>query len=304
MYEGRIKQFEEMKLGMFVHFGLYSNIGMGEWYMHNENVPVEQYDKLVPKFKVKKNWAKGIIKTAKNLGAKYIVLTTRHHDGFSLYDTRGLTDYDVLHTPTKRDLIKEFVDECNKENILPFFYCTLIDWHHADFKNNFDKYLKFLFDSITLLCTNYGKIGGFWFDGAWFDKDIDWKLDKLYAIIRKYQPDAIISNNGGLESRGEVLNKEIDCTIFERGNPTTNNKLDEKHRAKEMCQVLNDHWGYFKKDHNYKSVETLLNNYKICLENNANFLLNIGPKGNGSVRFIDKSIMKKLGKKIKNYNID
>lgn len=302
MVETRIEKFEKMKLGMFVHFGLYSNVGKGEWYMHNENVPAEEYDKLMSKFRVKKNWAKGIVSTAKKLGAKYIVLTSRHHDGFSLYDTKGLTNYDVMHTPTKRDLIKEFVDECNKQDIMPFFYCTLIDWHHKDFKNNFDKYLKFLFDSIKLLCTNYGKIGDFWFDGTWFDKNVDWKLDELYAIIRKYQPDAIISNNGGLKNRGEILNKEIDCTIFERDYPTKDNSADDKHRAKEMCQVLNDNWGYCKKDFNYKSVETLLNDYSLCRENNANFLLNIGPKGDGSVRHIDKTIMKKLGKKIQLYN--
>ena len=300
IYE-RIENFKKYKKGLFVHFGLYSMVGKGEWYMHNEDVPPSEYDMLVSKFNVRKNWIKDIIKVAKNLDAKYIVLTSRHHDGFSLYDTKGLTDYDIMHTPTKRDLIKEFVDECHKENIAPFLYCTLIDWHNKDFENDFEKYLKFLFDSITLLCTNYGKIGGFWFDGTWFNKNIDWKLDELYSIIRKYQPDAIISNNGGLENQGEVINKEVDCIIFERGNPTKNKPQDKKERAQEMCQILNDHWGYYKGDNNYKSAEKLLNDYLACIKNNANFLLNIGPMENGKIRYKDKNLIKKLGKLMKNY---
>ena len=300
MIEERIKNFEQMGVGLFVHFGLYSNVGKGEWYMHDEKVSAQEYDKLMPIFKVKRCWAKGLVKLAKSLGAKYIVLTTRHHDGFSLYDTKGLTDYDVMHTPTKRDLIKDFTDECRVNGISPFFYCTLIDWHNKDFEKDFDKYLDYLQKSITLLCTNYGKIGGFWFDGTWQNKNIDWKLDALYSIIRKHQPDAIISNNGGLENCGEVINGEIDCTIFERNVPLVANKSSKKYLAKEMCQILNDHWGYCKKDNNYKSVKSLFADYKTCRDNGANFLLNVGPKGDGRIKHKDKTIIKKLGKMIKN----
>lgn len=287
-----------MKLGLFVHFGIYSNAGKGEWYMHDENVPKEEYNKLLSKFKVKKNWAKNIVKLAKKLGAKYIVLTTRHHDGFSLYDTDGLTDYDVMHTPTNRDLIKEFVNECNKENISPFFYHTLIDWHHKDFEENFDDYKDYLFKSITLLCNNYGKIGGFWFDGTWYSKKLYWDLSRLYAIIRTYQKDAIISNNGGLENGGEIINHEVDCAIFEKGPPSLDTNENEKHRAKEMCQTLNNHWGYFKTDKDYKTCDELFNDYLICKKNNANFLINIGPRGDGGIILKDKSLLRQLGKRI------
>ena len=292
----RTTRFKNLELGLFVHFGIYSQVGLGEWYMHDNKIEVEEYDKLLSTFKVKKNWAKEIVKVAKEYGAKYIVLTSRHHDGFSLYDTKGLTDYDVMHTPTARDLIKEFVEECNKNDILPFFYHTLIDWHHPDFKNDFDKYKEYLFKSIELLCTNYGPIGGFWFDGTWFSKDLDFELDKLFGLIRKYQKDAIISNNGGLDNLGEIINKEIDVAVFERGVPQK--EIDSK--AKEMCQTLNDHWGYYKTDKNYKSVDELFILYKECRSNHANLLLNIGPKGNGKVRKTEKKILKELGNKIKN----
>lgn len=292
----RITRFKELELGLFVHFGIYSQVGLDEWYKHDKNIPNEEYDKLLAEFKVNKNWAKGIIKVAKSLGAKYIVLTTRHHDGFSLYDTHGLTNYDISNTPTRRDLVKEFVEECNKNDILPFFYHTLIDWHHPYFNNNFDKYREYLFESVELLCTNYGKVGGFWFDGSWHDKKLDFKLDELFALIRKYQPEAIICNNGGLENTGEIISDEIDVGVFERGNPSK----DIKGKAKEMCQTLNDHWGYYKSDKNYKSLDTLLSMYKKCRDNDSNLLLNIGPKGNGTVRIKEKVVLKRLGKQIKN----
>ena len=121
----RIKEFKRNGLGLFVHFGLYSTIGCGEWYEHIYNVDKEKYEANLSKFKVNKNWAKELVKTAKALGAKYINITTRHHDGFSLYDTCGLSDFDAPHSASHRDLIKEFVDECNKEGIIPFFYHVL-----------------------------------------------------------------------------------------------------------------------------------------------------------------------------------
>ena len=122
-----IEDFKKLGFGLFVHFGLYSVIGKGEWYRYIYNVSEDKYNKItLPHFKVKKNWAKDLVATAKKAGAKYITLTARHHDGFSLYDTCGLNDYDSLHSLTGRDLAKEFVDECHKQDIKPFFYHTLL----------------------------------------------------------------------------------------------------------------------------------------------------------------------------------
>ena len=122
-----IEDFKNLGLGLFIHFGLYSVAAKGEWYQEAYKVPFSEYEKLLPKFKVKKNWAKELVHVAKKAGFKYITITTRHHDGFSLYDTRGLSDYDAPHSGSQRDLIKEFVDECRKNDIKPFFYHTLID---------------------------------------------------------------------------------------------------------------------------------------------------------------------------------
>lgn len=294
-----IEKFERLGFGMFVHFGLYSLMGKGEWYIEsNPNPDVKEYYKLPEKFKIAKNWAKDVVKTAKSAGCRYITLTTRHHDGFSLYDTCGLNDFDAPHSACRRDLIKEFVNECNQNNIVPFFYHTLLDWYNPDYKDNFPVYINYLINSIEILCTNYGKIGGFWFDGMWDKKEADWQEDRLYGIIRKYQPEAMIINNTGLSELGEVGHFEIDSVTFERGNPCFVDKSD-KYRAGEMCQVLNDHWGYAKEDCNYKSVKELIENLVDCRRFNCNFLLNTGLHGNGMVNPIDKYILKQLGKWIK-----
>ena len=170
-----IKDFEKLGFGMFVHFGLYSILGTGEWTLKlGQDVDEKEYEKLVEVFEPKPDWAEELVSTAKKAGCKYITLTTRHHDGFSLFDTCGLSTYDVMHAKCGRDLVREFVDACRKQDIIPFFYHTLLDWHVESYKNDFPKYLEYLRESIAILCRNYGKIGGFWFDGMWDKKESDW----------------------------------------------------------------------------------------------------------------------------------
>ena len=293
-----VKDFEKLGFGLFVHFGLYSVNAKGEWSYHLHKIPQEKYEKLIPKFKITKNWAKNLVKTAKSTGCKYITLTTRHHDGFSLYDTKGLSDYGVMNSPTKRDLIKEFVDECNANGIVPFFYHTLLDWHNEYYKTDFKKYIDYLISSVEILCTNYGKIGGIWFDGMWDKPNEDWQEDRLYQTIRKHQPTAMIINNTGLSALGKVGHPELDSVTFERGNPCFVDNSD-RHRAGEMCQVLNDHWGYCKNDCNFKSVKELVSNLIDCRKFNCNFLINTGLKGNGEINLTDKALLGEIGKFVK-----
>ncbi len=293
-----VKEFEKLGFGMFVHFGLYSVVGKGEWYLFFSPNDREKYVQLPKKFKVSKNWAKGLVATAKRAGCKYITLTTRHHDGFSLYDTRGLNSYDAPHSACGRDLVKEFVDACNEGGVVPFFYHTLLDFWHPDYKNNFPAYIDYLVKSIEILCTNYGKIGGFWFDGMWDKWGEDWQEDRLYGTIRKHQPTAMIINNTGLAKLGEVGHPEIDSVTFERGE-TAVVDAEDRPRAGEMCQVLNDHWGYTAGDCNYKSVGTIIGNLIDCRYNNCNFLLNTGPKGNGEMNGMDKAFFGEIGKWVK-----
>ena len=297
MYE-YIENFKNLGFGMFVHFGLYSVSATGEWSKLTNGIEDEEYEKLAKRFKVKKSWAKDLVKTAKLAGCKYITLTTRHHDGFSLYDTKGLSDFDSLHTPTGRDLVREFVDECNKAGIVPFFYHTLLDWRHPDYKNNFPKYIDYLVRSIEILCSQYGKIGGLWFDGMWDKPNDDWQEDRIYGTIRKYQPEAMIINNTGLGEQGKLGHPEIDSVTFERGKPfpiiTSGKPI-----AGEVCEILNDHWGYAKADVSYKGVKDMIEELLDCRQCGCNFLLNVGPVANGSLRPIDKAMLELIGQWIR-----
>ena len=298
-----IKDFEKLGFGLFVHFGLYSIVGKGEWTKKNNNIPDDEYYSLTEKYNPVENWAEELAKLAKKAGCRYITLTARHHDGFSLYDTCGLNTYDAPHALCGRDLIKEFVDACRKYDLVPFFYHTLIDWHEDSYKTDFCKYLKYLRESVKILCTNYGKIGGIWFDGMWEKPDDNWEEDELYGLIRKYQPDAMIINNTGMVARGALGHIELDSITFERGKPLPINMDDSpKYIASEMCEILCDHWGYAREDLNYKSPALLIEEFADCRKCGSNFLLNVGPKADGTVPAIDRAYMELLGDWVNYFN--
>lgn len=300
--EQRILDFERLGFGMFVHFGLYSVLGEGEWAWFIQKIPSEKYAKQFNEFKAEGFDAKKLVLIAKKAGMKYITLTTRHHEGFSLYDTCGLNEFDAPHSPAKRDLVREFVDACNEEGIVPFFYHTTLDWFEKSFENDFKKYQEYLRASIEILCTRYGKIGGFWFDGNWSKPDEDWEEDALYSLIRKYQPHAIIVNNSGLFAQGKSGHKELDSVTFEQGRPTPMNREGmEKYIAAEMCQPLNNHWGISNYDYHYKPLPELIENFCACRKVGANYLLNISPNGDGSIPKIQEAMLELLGEWIKRF---
>ena len=294
--EKRILDFEEMGFGMFIHWGLYSQLGKGEWVQHIHGIPKEEYVKLQDTFTASKFDGQKIAQIAKKGGAKYITLTTRHHEGLSLYDTKGLNTYDAPHSPAGRDLIRDFVDGCRAEGIVPFFYHTTLDWWHPEFNGDFKVYLQYLRDSVEILCTEYGKIGGLWFDGNWSKKDADWEEDALYAVIRKHQPEAIIVNNTGLSARGEAGNLQLDSVTFEQGRPEPMNRDGmRKYFAAEMCHTMNAHWGYGAKDMNYKSLPHLIETLCACRKVGANYLLNVGPNAEGEITTMQAALMEGIG---------
>ena len=301
--EKRVAEFEEKAFGMFIHFGLYSQLGKGEWIKHFEKIPDDEYNKLFESFDPSGFDARAIARIAKRAGMKYITLTSRHHEGFSLYDTCGLSDFDAPHAPNcRRDLIREFVDGCNEEGITPMFYHTTLDWHMRSFNDDFPSYLQYLRDSVEILCTNYGKIGGLWFDGNWSKPDADWEEDKLYAVIRRHQPDAIIVNNTGLDARGRTGNIEIDSVTYEQGRPEPMDREGmSKYVAAEMCCTINDHWGVGKLDLNYKSLPYLIETLCACRKLGANLLLNVGPDGDGSILPLQQYLLSGMGDWINYY---
>lgn len=299
--EKRIAEFENMGMGLFIHWGLYSQMGCGEWVMNIAGIPKEEYIPLKDTFTAKGFDARKIARLAKRAGMKYITLTTRHHDGFSLYDTKGLCDYDAPHSAAGRDLVREFVDACNEEGIMPVFYHTTLDWYQESFENDFPAYLQYLRDSVEVLCSEYGKIGGLWFDGNWSKHGADWEEDKLYAVIRKHQPDAIIVNNTGLDARGAVGNPELDSVTFEQGRPTPMNREGmPKYLAAEMCHTMNDHWGYGSGDLHYKSLPEMIETLCACRKVGANYLLNIGPDGDGNVVKMQEAMLESMGYWVEN----
>lgn len=295
--EKRIAEFENFGFGMFIHWGIYSQLGMGEWVMNIAQIPKDEYMKLADSFTASKYDARKWVKLAKAAGMKYMTLTTRHHDGFSLYDTCGLSDYDAPHYLNGRDLVREFVDAANEEGIVPFFYHTTLDWYKESFNDDFKSYLQYLRDSVEVLCSNYGKIGGMWFDGNWSKPaGTDWEEDKLYEVIRRHQPDAIIVNNTGLSARGEVGNLQLDSVTFEQGRPTPMNREGhKKYVAAEMCHTMNDHWGYGSCDLHYKSLPELIETLCSCRKVGANYLLNVGPDGAGEIVIMQEALLRGLG---------
>ncbi|MBQ7119601.1 MAG: alpha-L-fucosidase [Oscillospiraceae bacterium] len=296
-----IKDFEQLGFGVFVHFGLYSLLGEGEWTYELNKWDYDKYRKLMDKFNPRPMIE--LVREIKKSGAKYITFTTRHHDGFSLYDTCGLNDYDAPHSAAGRDIVREFVDACREEDIVPFLYHTTLDWWHKDFKNDFNSYLKYLRDSVEILCTRYGKIGGLWFDGNWSktgEGDV-WQEDELYALIRKYQPDAMIINNTGLTKLGELGHPEIDAVTCERGNasPIKRERM-KKYITGEVCDSINNFWGVAD-DYDIKSPKVLIESLSNTRSAGLNYLINVGPCGDGSLDNMSKAILETMGKWMDKY---
>lgn len=295
--EDRILKFEQMGFGIFIHYGLYSLLAQGEKpTLFLKSIDCNEYFNLPSKFSAENFDAHKIVQMAKDSGAKYIVLTARHHDGFSLYDTRGLNDYDAPHSLAERDLIGEFVDACNSAGISPFLYHTTLDLHQKSYNTDFHEYQKYLRKSIEILCKNYGKIGGFWFDGNWDKPEADWEEEELYRLIRKWQPEAMIINNSGIHNLGDMGNYELDCVTFEQHSAMEKSKMEnQKYKASESCMTMNNHWGYAKNDFDYRSAPDFIEELCACRKGGANFLLNIGPKGDGSVPLMQQAILEEIG---------
>ena len=298
-----VAEFEKLGFGLFLHWGLYSQLGKGEWIQYTAKIDRKEYLKLMDSFTAVDFDAMEIAKMAKEAGIKYITLTTRHHEGFSLYDTCGLNEFDAPHSPAKRDLIAEFVNACNYYGIKPFFYHTTLDWSWHDTETNnlsdeeFNEYLDYLYKSVEILCKNYGKIGGLWFDGNWSRPDSDWQEDRLYKMIRSYQPDAMIINNTGLFALGEIGNSHIDSVTYENNAAKPMNREGHsKYLATEVCKTMNSHWGRANGDFNFMSPKDVIEQLCHSRGCEANYLLNIGPEAQGKIPNYEKAVLELVGK--------
>lgn len=295
----RLEWWKEARFGMFIHWGLYSVAagewngkpvgGIGEWIMNSAKIRPSDYEPLQKQFNPVKFDAKEWVRIAKDAGMKYIVITSKHHDGFGLWDSK-LTDWDIAGTPYKKDLLKQLADECEKEKITLCFYHSIMDWHHPDYLprrpwderpgGNMDAYNDYMKGQLKELLTGYGNIGILWFDGQWESSWDHARGMDLYKFVRSMQPNIIINNRvdkgalmgGKIEHAGDYGTPEQE--IPANGLPGVD---------WESCMTMNDTWGFKKDDHNWKSAKTLVENLIDCVSKGGNYLLNVGPTADGEI---------------------
>ena len=309
-YEKRVDWFRKARFGMFIHWGLYSIPGRGEWVRSDEQMPEEAYlpyfDTFAPKAFDPAAWAK----TAKNAGMEYVVLTAKHHDGFCLFDS-ALTDFKSTNTPFGRDAVAEFVEAVRSEGLKVGLYFSLIDWHHPDYPHygdnfhpmrndpayenshrDFNRYLDYMHGQIREICSNYGKLDLLWFDFAYGDlRGEAWRGTELATMVRALQPDVLLDNR--IEVSGEGFGSLWSCDPKPyHGDFVTPEKfippqgirdIRGKPMVWEACITMNNNWGYCPTDHNYKPAPLLIKKLVECVSKGGNMILNVGPNGDGNI---------------------
>jgi alpha-L-fucosidase len=290
--------FQDAKFGMFIHWGVYSVLGDGEWVMQNRRIDKNSYEKLASFFNPIEFDPEEWVSLAKSAGMKYITITSRHHDGFSMFATEQ-SDWNIVHrTPYNKDILKMLADECRRQGIQLFLYYSLVDWYHDDYfprgstgqysgrpeSGTWNTYVEFMKAQLTELLTNYGDIAGIWFDGMWDKKDADWNLDIIYDHIHSLQPHCLIGNNHHMTPlKGE------DIQIFEKDLPGQNltgfrSELGIGTLPLETCETMNNSWGFNLFDKSFKSTKDLIHYLVRAAGFNGNFLLNVGPMPNGRIQ--------------------
>ena len=294
----RRHEFEGFRFGIFIHWGIYSSFARGEWFL-NDGIDKDEYAKAADAFYPHRFDAREWVKAIKTSGARYITFTTRHHDGFSMWNTRQ-SDYNIVRaTPFGRDVLRELADACREEGVRLHLYYSILDWSRDDYplgrtglrtgrtpQPNYDEYLRFMKNQVSELLTQYGDIGALWLDGYWdHDSDptpFDWRMPEFYAYCHSLKPDLLIGNNHHLTPlEGE------DFQMFERDLPGENKAglsgQDVSQLPLEMCQTMNGMWGYKVSDQNYKTTDELITLLVRCASKGSNLLLNIGPQPNGEL---------------------
>jgi alpha-L-fucosidase len=302
--------FQDARFGLFIHWGVYSVLGDGEWVMNQQQIPMATYEKIPNFFNPTEFDAAEWVSMVKAAGMRYITITSKHHDGFAMFDSK-VSDYNIVKkTPYGKDVLKLLADECRKQGIKLFFYYSQLDWHHPDYfprgstggsytgreeKGDWFKYLDYMDAQLSELLTNYGDVGGIWFDGMWDKKEADWRLEKTYSLIHKFQPGALVGSNHHVTPYlGE------DFQMFEKdlpGHNTTGFSPEQKIGTlpKETCETINNSWGFHLKDNSHKTKKDLIQYLVKSAGYDANFLLNVGPMPNGKIQTEHKALLKEMG---------
>jgi len=289
--------FRDAKFGMFVHWGVYSLLAQGEWVMQNRQIRVERYEWLASTFNPVKFNAKEWVTLAKNAGVRYLTITARHHDGFAMFAS-PTSRYNIQDwTGYRSDPLKQLAEECNRQGIRLFFYYSQLDWHHPDYwprgttgqatgrpeSGTWDRYLDFMDAQLEELLTGYGPIGGIWFDGMWDKPAADWRLERTYALIHRLQPAALIVPN---HHRAPLPGEDVQT--FEQDLPGANtagfNTREIGALPLETSLTMNGSWGFNLTDTKFKSFRELVHYLVRAAGSDANLLLNIGPRPDGTIQ--------------------
>jgi alpha-L-fucosidase len=301
--------FQDARFGLFVHWGVYSVLADGEWVMQTRHLQVQDYEKVPGLFNPTEFDAAEWVSMVKAAGMKYITITSKHHDGFAMFDSK-VSDWDIVdRTPYRKDVLKLLADECHKQGIKLFFYHSQLDWLHPDYVprcrrgidanrppgGEWPRYLDYMDAQLKELLTNYGEIAGIWFDGWWDKPDADWRLDRTYTLVHELQPAALIgSNHHKKPFPGE------DFQMFEKdlpgGRTAEFNKDSEVGQLPlETCETINNSWGFNVSDHRHKSTAELVRYLVRAAGHDANFLLNVGPMPNGRIQPEHVARLKEVG---------
>ena len=300
----RMQWFRDAKFGLFIHWGLYSvpagewdgKNKYAEWILHRARIPMSEYEKFVPQFNPVKFDAAAWVAMAKQAGMKYIVITSKHHEGFAMYDTK-LTDWSIKSTPFKRDPMQELAAECKKAGIKLCFYYSIMDWRHPDYaprspwndtakgETDMDRYVEYMKGQLKELVENYGPLGILWFDGEWEKTWTHERGKDLYNYVRGLQPDIIINNRVGKNRKGMKGISVGEEIVGDYGTPEQVVPADGMPAGEdwESCITINKHWGYNKTDDNWKSSTELIRMLIDIASKGGNFLLNVGPTSEGIV---------------------
>jgi alpha-L-fucosidase len=291
--------FQDARFGLFIHWGVYAVAGEGEWAMQVKRMTIPEYERdLPPAFDPVKFDPAAWVAMAKAAGMRYITITSKHHDGFAMFDSK-VSDYDVVdRTPYGKDVLKMLADECHKQGIKLFFYHSQLDWHHPDYfprgntgrfagrdeKGDWNRYLDDMDAQLRELLTSYGEVGGIWFDGWWDKPEADWRLAKTYTLIHGLQPAALVGSN-----HHRKPNPGEDFQMFEKDLPGQstqgfNDKVEVGTLPFEMCDTINNSWGYNKNDGSYKSTKGIVQLLVKAAGHDANLLLNVGPRPDGTIQ--------------------
>ena len=311
------EKFAAQRFGIFIHWGIYANYAQGEWYQQNIGMDTETYGRMKDGFYPSKFDAKEWVRVFKDAGAKYVTITSRHHDGFSLWPTKVDDGFNVAETPFKRDILGELAKACDEAGLQLNFYYSLMDWHRKDYpaggaakaclgdqKGDYDSYKKFMMDQITELIDSYHP-GNIWFDGEWDNPakvvdgklvpTLDWDFDAIYDLIHSKK--TLVANNNH-----QIIRPKEDIQLFERDLPGegamfSKNQPLIRDRPVEQCDVIqHDVWGYKINERRFRTPEEVCAMICRCAAKGSNLLMNIGPDGSGRLPARAVEVMAEVGK--------